>query len=277
MDRVIAAAIQMQSGDDRDLNLESAAGLIDQAVGAGARIIALPELFSLWGPPELQREHAEPLTGPTVIMLKAKAGQGGAYMIGGLAERGPDPTGKVYNTSVLIDPAGEILAVYRKIHLFDVDVAGHVVKESDNFLPGDMPVVTDTEFGKVGLTVCYDLRFPELYRTLAVEGAQMVFVVSSFLASTGKHHWEPLLRARAIENQFFVVAPNETGPIPGSHTKRYGHSAIIDPWGNMMAQASDGDCVVTAELDFSYLREVRKRIPSLASRQPAVYRNLSAS
>ena len=273
MSRLVIAAVQMQSGIDREENLSIAMRLVDEAVEKGAKMIALPEHFSFGGTPEMQRENAEPIPGPTVDALRDKASTAGVYLVAGsLAERSNE-TGRVFNTSVLINAQGDIVATYRKVHLFDAEIGSQLVmKESDAFEPGNSIVAAETEYGVVGLTICYDLRFPEIYRALAVKGASIIFVVSSFMASTGKAHWEPLLRARAIENQVFIAAPNQTGPIPGTDLVRYGHSAIVDPWGSILAEASDADGVITAEIDFDYLTTVRRQLPSLAARRPEVYR-----
>lgn len=272
MSKLVVAAVQMRSGLDKEQNLSTAERLIDEAVGGGAKLVALPEHFSCGGVAQIQRENAEPIPGPTVERLRNRAGSAGIYLVAGsLAERVPD-SDRVFNTSVLINPRGEIAATYRKIHLFDVELNDQpAVRESDFFQAGDSIVAARTDCGTVGLTVCYDLRFPEMYRALAVGGAEIICVVSSFMASTGRYHWEPLLRARAIENQVFIVAPDQAGPLPGTNVLRYGHSAIIDPWGTVLAQASDAEGVITAEIDFECLAAVRKQLPSLAGRRPVIY------
>jgi predicted amidohydrolase len=272
MSKLVVAAVQMRSGLDKEQNLSTAERLIDEAVGGGAKMVALPEHFSCGGVAQIQRENAELIWGPTVERLRNKAASAGIYLVAGsLAERVPD-SDRVFNTSVLIDPRGEITATYRKIHLFDVELNDQpAVRESDFFQAGDSIVAARTDYGTVGLTVCYDLRFPEIYRALAVGGAEIIFVVSSFMASTGRYHWEPLLRARAIENQVFIVAPDQAGPVPGTSVLRYGHSAIVDPWGTALAQASDGEGVITAEIDLERLTAVRRQLPSLAGRRPEIY------
>ena len=272
MSKLMVAAIQMQSNDDKQHNLSRAEELLTIAIERGAKLIALPELFNVCGDPQLIRKNAEPIPGPTVDMLCTKAKEGHVYILGGSLAESTDITGRIFNTSVLIDPLGKIIAKYRKIHLFDVEIGEQVViKESDAVERGDKLVTAETEYGTVGLTICYDLRFPELYRSLTIKGAKIIFIPSAFMAATGKDHWEPLLRARAIENQAFIIAPNEIGPIPGTKTLRYGRSVIIDPWGTILAQASDTEGVITAELDFDYLMRVRKELPSLVHRRPEVY------
>jgi predicted amidohydrolase len=272
MSTLVVAAVQMRSGLDKEQNLSTAERLIGVAVGAGATLIALPEHFICGGAARLQRENSEPIPGPSVNRLREKARTAGVYLLAGsLAERVAG-TDKVFNTSVLIDPRGEIAATYRKIHLFDVELNDQpAIRESNFFQAGDTIVAAETEWGMVGLTICYDLRFPEIYRALAVGGAEIIFVVSSFMASTGRYHWEPLLRARAIENQVFVVAPDQAGPIPGTNVLRYGHSAIVDSWGTVLAQASDAEGVITAEIDLERLAAVRRQLPSLAGRRPEIY------
>ncbi len=272
MSKVTVGALQMHSGDDKQSNLAKAEALLDVAVEKGARFIALPEIFNICGNWEVLKANAEPVPGPTTDRLCRKARESRIYLLGGSVLEIAEGTDKVFNTSVLIDPSGEVIARYRKIHLFDVTIGDRVViKESDAMVPGDELVTAETDYGTVGLTICYDLRFPEIYRELAVRGAKLIFIPSSFMDSTGKDHWNPLLRARAIENQVFIVAPNEIGPIPGTKMLRHGRSAIIDPWGTVLAQASDTEGVITAELDFDYLLKVRRELPSLAHRRPEVY------
>jgi len=262
----------MQSGPDKAQNLATAERLVDEAVSRGATVVALPEHFNCGGVTSLQWENAEPIPGPSIDRLRRKASTAAVYLVAGsLAERVAG-TDKAFNTSVLIDPRGEVVATYRKAHMFDVEVCGQLAnRESEFFRPGGSIVAAETDYGVVGLTICYDLRFPEIYRELALRGAGIIFVVSSFMHVTGKDHWEPLLRARAIENQVFVVAPNQAGSIPGSNALRYGHSAIIDPWGIVLAEASDGEGVITAGLDFDGLSRIRRQLPSLRARRADLY------
>lgn len=273
MNRLIVALVQMQSGLDKEQNLSAAERLVDEAAGRGARLVALPEYFSFGSMGPLQRENAESVPGPTVDRLREMARAARIYLVGGsLAERIAD-SNKVFNTTVLINPSGEIIATYRKIHLFNLEIDEQTaIRESDFLQPGDSLVTAETDYGTVGLTICFDLRFPEIYRALTLSRAGVIFVVSSFMALTGKDHWEPLLRARAIENQVFVAAPNQAGLIPGTNQLRHGHSVVIDPWGTVLSEASNGEEVITAEIDFDYLATVRKQLPSLAGRRPDVYR-----
>ncbi len=272
MAKLTVAAIQMQSGRNLDRNLSTAMRLIDEAIARGAQFIALPELFAFYGPLQLLARSAEPVPGPIIDLVREKARAAGVYILAGSVAESIPENGRIFNTSALIDSHGRITASYQKMHLFDVDLTGHTsVRESSVFERGDRAVVADTDHGKVGLTVCYDLRFPELYRHLALQGAGIIFVASCFMQLTGKDHWEPLLRARAIENQVFVVAPNQTGPIVGTDLVRHGHSAIIDPWGTVLAMATEPEQAIVAELNFDRLNEVRRQIPCMQNRRPDVY------
>jgi predicted amidohydrolase len=268
---VRAAAIQMCSSDDVAANLRAAAALVAEAAHAGAELVALPENFAY-----LRREGtpipcAQPLDGPIVEALREWARAHRIWLLGGSFAEAVPRDERVHNTSVLLAPDGRLAAVYRKIHLFDVDVGGLVYRESDAEEPGDEPVVAELEGWPVGLSVCYDLRFPELYRILALEGAELLSVPANFTLVTGKDHWELLLRARAVENQCYVAAAAQVGEVmPGRPS--YGRSLIADPWGIVLAAAPDEETVIAAELDRARLRSVRDRLPSLASRQPNAYR-----
>ncbi|MCM8750705.1 carbon-nitrogen hydrolase family protein, partial [Thermomicrobiaceae bacterium CFH 74404] len=260
--------VQMNSRGDKAENLATAERLIAEAAARGAQVVALPEYVSYLGPREQHEANAEPIPGPTSERFAAAARRHDLYLLGGsILERSATP-GKYYNTSVLFDPSGAILATYRKIHLFDIDLTGNVTaNESATILPGDRVVTAEIAGHKVGLTICYDLRFPELYRLLALEGAELVFVPAAFTLYTGKDHWHVLLRARAIENQCYVVAPAQIGPHE-PNAQCYGHALVVDPWGTVVAEAPNRVGVVVSELDFSYLREIRAQLPSLANRRP---------
>ncbi|HKH14849.1 MAG TPA: carbon-nitrogen hydrolase family protein [Solirubrobacterales bacterium] len=270
-----AAAIQLNSTGDKASNLATAERLVRAAAADGADLVVLPEKWNLLGDAEVLREGAEPLGGPTISAAGSWAQELGIHLVAGSIAERVEGNRKLFNTSVLVGPDGELHARYRKIHMFDVDVGGVSYRESDNEEPGDeivaaaigesLPGVT------LGMTVCYDLRFPELYRILAVRGATVLTVPSAFTFETGKDHWEVLLRARAIENQAFVVAPNQVGEAP-PHYRSYGHSMIVDPWGAVLAEAPDGECFVTADLDLEVEDRVRATLPSLANRRPGSYR-----
>jgi len=264
------AAVQLNSTGDKGRNLETAARLVSAAARDGAELIGLPEKWNLLGAGDELVAGAEPLDGPTLSAAAGWARELVHLLAGSIAER-VDGEERLCNTSVLISPEGEIVAVYRKIHLFDVDVEGVRYRESDTERAGDEIVVAGAGELELGLTVCYDLRFPELYRILAVRGARLLTIPSAFTAPTGRAHWAVLVRARAIENQAFVLAPNQFGQAP-PHYDSYGHSMIVDPWGTVLAEAPDGEGFVTAELDLADQDRIRAELPSLSSRRPAAYR-----
>jgi predicted amidohydrolase len=266
-----AAAVQLNSTDDKQRNLESAERLVRAASDDGAQLIALPEKWNLLGSGEVLEAGAEPLDGPAITAAREWAGELGVHLLAGSITARLPGDDKPSNTSVLIDPEGEIESTYRKIHMFDVDVGGVAYRESEHEQPGEEIVVAQAGEVAVGMTVCYDLRFPELYRILAVRGARVLVVPSAFTLHTGKDHWEVLLRARAIENSAFVVAPNQVGEAP-PHYHSYGRSMIVDPWGVALATAPDGEGFVAAELDFALQDRVRESLPSLANRRPGSYR-----
>lgn len=272
-----AAVVQINTQHDKEANLNRAEQLIDGAAGQGAQLIALPEYVTFLGPKDQHAEVAESIPGPTTERLASKARQHGVYLLGGsIHERSSEP-GKFYNTSVLFGPTGDILARYRKIHLFDIDITDNVsANESATILPGDEIVTASIDGHVSGLSICYDLRFPELYRLLALQGAEILFVPAAFTMFTGKDHWHTLLQARAIENQAYVIAPGQVGKHQPKNSQCYGHSLIIDPWGTVIAQAPNTEGVVVADLDFDYLHKVRRELPSLANRRPAAYRERTA-
>jgi deaminated glutathione amidase len=263
---------QINSQSDKEHNLRRAGGLIDEAAGRGARLIALPEYVDYLGPAEGKQDIAEPIPGPTTERFAAKAREHGVYILGGSIVERSDVDGKFYNTSTLFDPNGDLIATYRKIHLFDIDISGNVsANESSKILPGEDVVTAQVDGHMVGLTICYDLRFPELYRMLAVDGAEIIFVPAAFTEFTGKDHWHTLLKARAVENQCFIVAPGQFGAHEPNNAKCYGHSLVVDPWGTFLVDAPNQEGVVVADLDFDYLHKIRTQVPSLANRRPAAY------
>jgi predicted amidohydrolase len=265
---VLVAAVQLCSGADRARNLATATALVERAAGLGARLAVLPEMWPFIGPDAEKVRGAETLDGPSVTAMRELARRLAIWLVpGSFAERS-EQSGKVHNTVTVLDPQGEIRSVYRKIHLFDVDIPGGAqFRESETVAPGDEAVVADTDLGRIGLSVCYDLRFPLLYEQLCAAGAEIVLVPAAFTAHTGKDHWEVLLRARAIEQQVWVLAPDQWG----RHDERrqsHGHSMVIDPWGHVVARAGDADGVVLAELDLERLRRVRAQLPVAEHRRP---------
>jgi len=267
---VRVAAIQLNSNGDKQRNLAAAERLVRAAAADGAEFVALPEKWNLLAGGEELVAGAEPLDGPSLTAARGWARDLGVHLLAGsISERGIEGE-KASNTSVLIDPDGEDVAVYRKIHMFDVDAGGVSYRESEHERPGTEPVAAPVGDLTLGMTVCYDLRFPELFRILALRGARVIAVPSAFTLATGRDHWEVLLRARAIEDQVFVVAPNQVGEAP-PHYSSFGHSLIVDPWGVVLAAAPDGEGFAAAELDFAEQDRVRESLPSLANRQPETY------
>jgi predicted amidohydrolase len=271
-DRIRVACVQMTSRSDKAANLETAERLVTQAASTGADVVVLPEKWNAIGDAELYHATAEPLEGgESVAAMSAWANNHGITLVGGSIAERREGREKLSNTSIVFDPEGRIAAVYRKIHLFDVEVGGVVYRESEAEEPGGEPVVCEAEDWKIGLSVCYDVRFPELYRILALEGAELVTVPAHFTTPTGKDHWHVLLQARAIEDQLYVAAAAQIGEtLPGKPA--YGRSLIVDPWGLVVAQAADEEAVISAELDRAHLRDIRAKLPSLANRQANAYR-----
>jgi predicted amidohydrolase len=265
-----AAAVQLNAGGDRDANLASADRLVRDAAARGARLVVLPEKWPLLGSGEQLKAGAEPIDGPAMSWARACARELGLELVAGsFTELTAD--GRRQNTSLHIGPDGEIRAIYRKIHMFDVTVEGLEYRESEHEDAGEEIVVSRTDDGvELGMTICYDLRFPELYRILALRGARVLLVPAAFTLATTRDHWETLLRARAIENQAFVIAANQIGENePGRFSG--GCSMIVDPWGVVLAQATDTVGVIVADLDLGRLAAIRSSLPSLANRRPGAY------
>ncbi len=264
---MIAAAVQMTSTEDVERNLARAGRWIGRACEAGATLVALPENFAY-----MREEGAGPNPaaqapdGPVPRFLADQAKRHGVVLAGGTFPEAIPSDQRVYNTALLYGPDGERLASYRKIHLFDVELPGATLFESRGVAAGDEPVVADTPVGAIGLSVCYDVRFPELYRELSRRGARLLLVPSAFTVPTGSDHWEVLLRARAIENQAFVIAAAQYG-VHNAKRRSYGRSMIVDPWGLILAQAGDGEGLALAELDFARQDEIRARLPALQHRR----------
>jgi predicted amidohydrolase len=265
------ALVQLAADQDVAANVDRAAALIHRAGRGSPSLIALPEMFLYRGPVSGFRESATDLPGPLTVPFAELARSLDAWiLLGSLAERSTDPL-RPYNTSVLLDPAGRIAATYRKRHLFDVAIDdGPSVRESSQITPGDASVVAVLEGAadgadvRLGLSVCFDLRFPELYRELALDGATVMAVPANFTEATGRDHWEVLLRARAIENRAFVIAPAQCGT--GAGVPAHGRSMIVDPWGIVIAQAPDGPGVVAADLDLDRVATVRRQLPTQPAR-----------
>jgi predicted amidohydrolase len=271
-DRLRVACVQLNASASKIENVERMEALVSRAAATGADVVVLPEKWNGIGPADYLREVAEPLEGgETVEAMATWAQRHEITLVGGSIAECRDGREKLSNTCVVFDPDGEIAAVYRKIHMFDVDVGGNVYRESESEEPGDTPATCDAEGWKLGLTLCYDVRFPELYRILALEGAELVTIPAAFTLYTGKDHWELLVRARAVENQCYVAAANQWGTHADGKAA-YGRSMIVDPWGVVLAQAADEDGVVVAEIDRAHMERVRRSLPSLANRQPAAYR-----
>lgn len=262
------AAVQLNSNGDKSRNLEAAERLVRAAAADGAELVALPEKWNLLAAGEELLAGAEPLDGPSLAAARGWARELGVHLLAGSVAEATG--GRAFNTSVLIGPGGEDLAVYRKVHLFDVDAGGVSYRESAHEQPGEELVTAMVGDLVLGLSVCYDLRFPELYRILALRGAELLAVPSAFTSATGRDHWEVLLRARAIEDQAFVLAPNQAGTAP-PHFDSWGHSAIVDPWGRLLAVAGEGERFVAADVDPAERQRVRESLPALAHRRPGAY------
>ena len=270
MNKFIAAAIQMDSTGNLQENLAAITDFVDEAAARGAKLIAMPENVNYVGTESAANAEEVP-GGPTFRHLSALAQKHQVWLhCGSIYEKNPDDP-RPYNCNMVINPKGELVAKYHKLHPFDVVIKnGPEVKESDRICPGSDIVTVDTGVvGHWGLSICYDIRFGEMYRLMALEGAQILFTPADFTMNTGKDHWEPLLRARAIENGCYVIAPGQYGIKP--KFQAYGKSLIVDPWGNVIAKAPDHPCVITAEIDLDYLDKVRKQIFTLENRRSDLY------
>lgn len=269
-----AAAVQLNATEDVDRNLETADRLTREAAQCGAQLIVLPEKWTVLGRAEVMERHAQTIPdGPAVSWAREIAAELRIDLIAGSFVERRSGRQKTSNTSLHIGPGGEIEAAYRKLHMFDVEVEGTVYRESAREQAGDEVVITTlgSQPRELGISICYDVRFPELYRALSERGAELIAVPSAFTLATTRDHWEILLRARAIENQCFVIAANQIGAHPpGNHSG--GRSMIIDPWGVVLATAPDTEAVVTADLDFDQLAGIRERLPALRHRRgPQLY------
>jgi deaminated glutathione amidase len=267
---VRAAAVQLNSTEDKDRNMATADRLTRAAAADGAELVVLPEKWNVLGEHEALVAGAEPLDGPAISWAREVARELGIDLVAGSIAERRDGHEKLANTSVHVGPDGELKAVYRKIHMFDVVVGGIEYRESAVEDPGEEVVTSTAGDVGLGLTVCYDLRFPELFRILAVRGARVLTLPAAFTRVTGEAHWEILIRARAIENQAFVVAADQVGW--AGDKQSFGGSMVVDPWGEVLARAPDEECFVCADLDLARQDEVRDQLPSLANRRPAAYR-----
>lgn len=264
------AMVQMDTQNDKGENLRQACSRIDEAAANGVRLVCFPEVMNLIGRNVGEGGNREPIPGYTTDLLCEKAKEHGIYIHGGSITQELPGEKRTANTSVLISPDGKILATYSKLHMFDIILAdGTPFNESGKVRPGEKIVTVETELGVLGMSICYDVRFPELYRLMALRGAQVIFVPSSFTMPTGKDHWEPLLRARAIENGCYIVAPGQIGKKPAYVA--YGNSLIADPWGTVIARAKDAPGLTYAEIDLDYLDRIRNQIPSLDNRRTDLY------
>jgi predicted amidohydrolase len=263
----LAAVIQLCATADKLANLHKAESLVRAAASAGAKMVALPEMFNLYGRFEAIVAEAEPIPGPTSERLSAWAKRHEIYLVGGSFAERDSSTGKALNTSLIFGPDGDLLGRYCKVHLFDIDLPGRVTsRESDWIGAGRAASNTKTPVATIGQAICYDLRFPELFRRLSADGAEVLVVPSAFTHTTGHDHWEILVRARAIENQCFVLAPNQCGePAPGMRT--YGHSLIVDPWGRVLASLGDEEGYALAEIELHELDKIRAQLPALTHRR----------
>ncbi|MFM9105847.1 MAG: carbon-nitrogen hydrolase family protein [Chloroflexota bacterium] len=268
-DRLRVAVVQMNTQDDKDRNIRNAFRLIAEAAATGARLVCLPEVWTYLGPDAAHGDIAEVIPGPLSERLSTAAREHGVYLHAGsfLEQDG----GRLLNTTLVFDPSGDLVARYSKIHMFDVVLDGVAsYMESRTVTPGEEIVTFAVDGFTIGLAICYDLRFPELHRILALRGAEAILLPAAFTMTTGKDHWEVLIRARAIENGIYLIAPAQVGSHPpGKWT--YGRSMVVDPWGTVIATAPDVEGVTVAELDLERVRAVRRQVPSLANRRPGAY------
>lgn len=267
------AAIQLNCQDNKAENISKALEYVEEAANKGADFIVLPEYVDFMGEDQEKIKIGEDIPGPTSNAFANIAKEYNIYLLSGTIHENSD-SHRLYNTSLLFNRNGEMIAKYRKIHLYDAEFEGrYTIKESDTIIPGEQVVAADTSFGKVGLAICYDIRFPELFRSLSLQGSKVIFVPAAFPLYTGAHHWEILLRARAIENQCYIVAAGQFGTAPPDHVE-FGSSMIIDPWGTVLARAPEKESIIMSDIDLSYIDHVRSRIPCFKHRRPSVYSSL---
>ena len=266
------AVAQLDSQNNKKDNLEKVCRYIDMAAGEGTKIISFPEVMNLRGDNVGEGGESEKIPGYTTEILMKKAAEKKIYIHSGSFSEYIDGDSRGYNTSVVIDPEGNIICKYRKLHTFDVTLPdGTICAESEKIKPGDDIVTVDTPLGILGLCICYDIRFPELYRIMALRGAKVIFTPANFTMPTGKDHWETILRTRAIENGCYIVAADQMGRKKDAAFSSYGNSLIVDPWGTVIARSGDHEGVIYAEIDFDFLDSIRAKIPSLKNRRVDVY------
>jgi len=268
---VKAAVVQLNSGSDVEANIAAADTHVRAAVAAGARLVVLPEKWTVMGGPDDLRAGAQPFDGSAITWARETARELGIDLVAGSIAERLDGGDRLGNASVHVDPGGEIKGVYRKLHMFDVEIEGKPYRESDTDEPGDEIVVSELSDGtKLGLSICYDVRFPELYRVLALRDSRVVTIAAAFTVPTTRDHWETMVRARAIENQVYVLAANQVGEHPGGH-RSGGHSMIVDPWGRVLARLGEEPGYAVAPLDFAEQDAIRRRVPLLEHRRPDIY------
>ena len=264
------AVVQMDTGNDKGANLKAACRYIDEAAAAGVKLVTFPEVMNLDGENVGEGGGAESVPGYTTALLSAKAKEHGIYIHSGSFSEVIPGEERFYNTSVIIDPEGEIIARYSKLHTFDVTLPdGSVQRESARIRPGEGITTVETPLGTLGMSICYDIRFGEMYRLMALRGAQVIFTPANFTMPTGKDHWETILRTRAIENGVYIVAADQIGK--KSEFTAYGNSMVVDPWGTVIARAPDRPGILYAEIDLDWLDSVRSKIPSLKNRRTDIY------
>lgn len=268
--KFLVGVVQLDTQADKKENLERVCAYIDEAASRGARLIAFPENINYIGDNPIGDRAPETIPGHTTEILSQKAKEHGVYIHGGsMPELIPGDT-RFHNTNVMFAPSGAIIAKYQKIHTFDVTLPdGSPVRESDKVKPGSDIVTVDTELGMLGFSICYDIRFPELYRLLALAGARIIFTPANFTLPTGKDHWETILRTRAIENGCYVVAPAQIGKKP--KFTAFGSSMVIDPWGTVIARSKEAPGVTIAEIDLDFQDKIRAQLPSLKNRRADAY------
>ena len=263
------ALCQIAGSDDKDRNIAKAEEYIRKAAAEGAHVVSLPEMWNCPYSNDYFREFAEDEQGRCVRFMSQLAGELGIYLIGGtIAELADD---KVYNTAYCFDKNGKIIGKHRKAHLFDIDIAGKFrFMESDTLTAGDSVTVIDTVFGKIGVAVCYDVRFPELFKRMALEGAKLIVLPAAFNTTTGPAHWELLMRARAVDNQVYFAA-NAPARDDDGIFKAYGYSCTVNPWAEVVAKADEKECIIYSDIDFAYVDEIREQLPVLRHRRPELY------